>query len=312
MAEAAQQLRGPARDANRAGALRRAQRQPIETSARTGATETPQAAPRRELGTEGELQRQRTSASRAMQNAQLEQVAKSSRGGAATLDKRTGQVREGIGGASSQEVAAQMRTLRAGGTASREAAVQAKDLRSGAGTRREMQSATRGAREERQKESRAELASENKSRLQKMKSGLASLKGINEQGKEFAGLLIMRGLWGAIFPSFGHSIYLINFLYIVGFMQNFIGFTLPVKIPELGKSWSMDPKSLMAGAGGKDDGKAKLLILKLFELLIIALITLFVVAADMLFLASIGILIMLAAKVSGTPIIGGAVGLILN
>lgn len=319
MAAAAPKLKGATRDASRAGSLRKAQRQSARNPAsevQSGGEGTPQAP--QNPSYEGELRKQRTATTRAQQDEQLKQVAKRSRGGVATLDKRTGKIKEGIGGADSKEIAQQMKRVRSGkGSGAKEAALQAKDLRSGEKTRREFQGATRGAREEKLKKNFAEAAGTNKSRLKRMKAGLGTLKGMDEEMKKFAGVWWIRTNWAWIFPSFGHSIYLINFSYFIGFMQKQIGFYLPITIPEVGGAWAFDPAKMVGnvtgpttGAGGKKQGKSKTLILKLFEFLAIAFITLFVVAVDMLFLASIGIIIMMAAKASNTPIVGGAIDLV--
>lgn len=240
---------------------------------------------------------------RASQDEQLRQVAKASRGGMATLDKRTGKIKEGIGGADSKEIAQQMKQLRSGrSSASQEAALQAKDLRTGAGSRRNFQSATRGARKERQKKDRAALVTQNKNRLKKMKSGAGASQEMTAQMKKFAGVMWIRANWAWIFPSFGHTIYFINLSYFIGFMRKFIGFYLPIEIPAVGEAWLYQP-----GSKTMSGGKTKALVLKLFEFLAIAFITLLVVAVDMLFLASIGIIIVMAAKASNIPILGGII-----
>lgn len=286
----------------------------------------------------------------------------------ATLDKRTGEIKEGIGGSSSKEAARQNRERRDMSKDSREAARQNRERRDmskasreaaaqnkerfsgvagsgggappagGAGmpgtsprlqqSQERMQQARKRMQqaEKEQRDSKMAMGSAMKQKgirgalrrgfvsrrrkrsekdLKRAKKDLKKAQKANatEMFREFAGIMWLRFCWSWLWGSFGHTIYLINFTFFIGFMQRYIGFYLPIKIPEVGGEWTYNPMAPKSGAK-KGAGKTKVMIIKVFELLFIALVTLLVLAADTLIIGMIGMLILVFASIAGAPLVG--------
>lgn len=379
MAAPAPRTRTAARATGRAASLRRAQRQvPARDRAEAAWGTRPEVleggvTPEEEAARSGTLRRQQVSSARedADQDEALRQAAISSQGGMATLDKRTGEIKEGIGGASSEEAAKQAKEFRTGArSASKEAAAQNRERRGllaparavgtsrrgsgpqapgGAGRtgggrggllaparavgtgrrglnvrRRERPGGTEGspdARSEefqrravRLKERMGTAMDKNAGKLKRLKAGVgaakdakAVVKGMGKEMQKFAGVWWVRFNWSLLDLTFGHSIYVIDLTFLIGFMKKYVGFYFPIEIPDVGAEWFYNPGPINPGnivTKAKKGGKAKVLIVKVFELTAMFWITFLVFLADVMIIALIAVVIAAFLKL-------GAVGELL-
>lgn len=122
--------------------------------------------------------------------------------------------------------------------------------------------------------------------------------------KKWIGAMWIRTCWMWLWPSFGHSIYLINITFFIGFMSKFARRW----IPEVGAEWFYISPGMRVGAGGapqkgrsskasRAGTKAAVMVVKVGELGAMGLITFLVAMFDIFVILVLMFIILTIEKI---------------